>query len=154
MRRAVKKTVKKATKGKKSRPSKEKKAAGAKNAAAMKKAGKGIFAPKTLSPALAAICGKKVMPRTEVTKQIWVYIKKKVRRFFFLTAVADLIHPRSHPSNAPHNRAMRLFMLGSTFAKLDVFCCAGLEPGPHHQAGCHAQDDLPGALVRLHRREG
>jgi len=26
---------------------------------------------------LAAICGKKVMPRTEVTKQIWVYIKKK-----------------------------------------------------------------------------
>ena len=84
MRRAVKKTVKKATKGKKSRPSKEKKAAGAKNAAAMKKAGKGIFAPKTLSPALAAICGKKVMPRTEVTKQIWVYIKKKVRRFFFL----------------------------------------------------------------------
>ena len=76
--------MKKATKGKKSRPSKEKKAAGAKNAAAMKKAGKGIFAPKTLSPALAAICGKKVMPRTEVTKQIWVYIKKKVRRFFFL----------------------------------------------------------------------
>mgnify|MGYP002054125308 CR=1 FL=1 len=62
--------------GKKSRPSKEKKAAGAKNAAAMKKAGKGIVAPKTLSPALAAICGKKVMPRTEVTKQIWVYIKK------------------------------------------------------------------------------
>ena len=122
MRRAVKKTVKKATKGKKSRPSKEKKAAGAKNAAAMKKAGKGIFAPKTLSPALAAICGKKVMPRTEVTKQIWVYIKKKVRRFFFFTAVADLIHPRSHPSNAPHNRAIRFFMLGSTFPKLDVFC--------------------------------
>ena len=47
--------------------SKEKKAAGAKRAAAMKKAGKGIFAPKTLSPALAAICGKKVLPRTEVS---------------------------------------------------------------------------------------
>ena len=154
MRRAVKKTVKKATKGKKSRPSKEKKAAGAKNAVAMKKAGKGIFAPKTLSPALAAICGKKVMPRTEVTKQIWVYIKKKVRRFFFFTAVADMIHPRSHPSNAPHYRAIRFFMLGSTFAKLDVFCCAGLEQGPHHLAGCHAQDDLPGGLVRLHGREG
>ena len=45
--------------------------------------GKGIFAPKTLSAELAAVCGKKVMPRTEVTKQIWVYIKKKVRRFFF-----------------------------------------------------------------------
>merc|ERR1712224_801243 len=50
--------------------------AGKKNAAAMKKAGKGIFAPKTLSPALAVICGGKSMPRTEVTKKIWVYIKK------------------------------------------------------------------------------
>merc|ERR1712224_742322 len=49
---------------------------GKKNAAAMKKAGKGIFAPKTLSPALAVICGGKSMPRTEVTKKIWVYIKK------------------------------------------------------------------------------
>merc|ERR1711943_145630 len=47
-----------------------------KNVAVMKKAGKGIFAPKTLSPALAAICGGKSMPRTEVTKKIWVYIKK------------------------------------------------------------------------------
>merc|ERR1719335_1969979 len=53
-----------------------KKANGKKMALAMKKAGKGIFAPKKLSEALAAICGKKVMPRTEVTKAIWVYIKK------------------------------------------------------------------------------
>merc|ERR1712070_506012 len=52
------------------------KASAKKNVAAMKKAGKGIFAPKTLSPALAAICGGKVMPRTEVTKKIWIYIKK------------------------------------------------------------------------------
>ena len=37
-----------------------------KNAIAMKKAGKGIFAPKKLSDALAAICGKKTAPRTEV----------------------------------------------------------------------------------------
>merc|ERR1712006_39975 len=48
----------------------------AKNAAAMKKKGVGIFAPKKLSDALAAICGGKTMPRTEVTKKIWVYIKK------------------------------------------------------------------------------
>merc|ERR1711939_866562 len=41
-----------------------------------KTAGKGIFAPKKLSDALAAICGGKTMPRTEVTKKIWVYIKK------------------------------------------------------------------------------
>merc|ERR1712078_343691 len=47
-----------------------------KNAAAMKKAGKGIFAPKKLSDDLAAICGKKTAPRTEVTKLVWAYIKK------------------------------------------------------------------------------
>merc|ERR1711998_239075 len=52
------------------------KASGKKIAAAMKKKGVGLFAPKTLSPALAAICGGKSMPRTEVTKKIWVYIKK------------------------------------------------------------------------------
>merc|ERR1711861_99819 len=53
-----------------------KKAAGKKNALAMKKKGVGIFAPKKLSDALAAICGAKTLPRTEVTKKIWVYIKK------------------------------------------------------------------------------
>merc|ERR1712118_307268 len=49
---------------------------GKKMALAMKKKGVGIFAPKKLSEALAAICGGKTMPRTEVTKKIWVYIKK------------------------------------------------------------------------------
>merc|ERR1719218_52122 len=43
---------------------------------AMKKAGKGIFAPKVLSADMAAICGAKKLPRTEVTKKIWAYIKK------------------------------------------------------------------------------
>merc|ERR1712167_349664 len=52
------------------------KANGKKMAAAMKKAKKGIFAPKKLSDALAGICGAKTLPRTEVTKKIWVYIKK------------------------------------------------------------------------------
>merc|ERR1712182_63372 len=47
-----------------------------KNVAAMKKKGIGIFAPKKLSDALAAICGAKTLPRTEVTKKIWLYIKK------------------------------------------------------------------------------
>merc|ERR1739847_39425 len=41
-----------------------------------KKAGKGLFAPKKLSDALAKIIGKKSAPRTEVTKGIWAYIKK------------------------------------------------------------------------------
>jgi len=61
----------------KKRASDKQKAAGAKAALAMKKAGKGIFAPKQLSVELQAICGgKKSLPRTEVTKNIWAYIKK------------------------------------------------------------------------------
>merc|ERR1712134_62578 len=50
--------------------------AGKKKAMAMKKKGLGIFAPKKLSDALAAICGSKTLARTEVTKKVWEYIKK------------------------------------------------------------------------------
>lgn len=32
--------------------------------------------PMTPSPALAAVIGDKPMPRTEVTKKVWEYIKK------------------------------------------------------------------------------
>jgi chromatin remodeling complex protein RSC6 len=32
--------------------------------------------PMTPSPALAAVIGAKPVPRTEVTKQLWIYIKK------------------------------------------------------------------------------
>merc|ERR1719465_399892 len=71
--KATKATIKAA---KKAAGKKVMKAVGKKNAAAMKKKGVGIFAPKTLSPALQAICGAKTLPRTEVTKKIWVYIKK------------------------------------------------------------------------------
>merc|ERR1712054_483021 len=46
------------------------------NVAAMNKAGTGIFAKKTLSAELVAICGAKSLARTEVTKKIWEYIKK------------------------------------------------------------------------------
>merc|ERR1711896_120448 len=67
---------KKITAEKKRQGKKNMSAASKKKAAAMKKKGVGLFAPKTLSPALAAICGGKTMPRTEVTKKIWVYIKK------------------------------------------------------------------------------
>merc|ERR1711959_71188 len=56
--------------------SKAMKASGKKTAAMMKKKGIGLFATKTLSADLAAICGKNKMPRTEVTKAIWGYIKK------------------------------------------------------------------------------
>merc|ERR1719482_2688627 len=51
-------------------------AASKKKAMAMKKKGLGIFAPKQLFEALAAVCGGKKMARTEVTKKVWEYIKK------------------------------------------------------------------------------
>ena len=41
-----------------------------------KKKGIGLFATKTLSADLAAICGKNKMARPEVVKSLWVYIKK------------------------------------------------------------------------------
>merc|ERR1712124_162202 len=72
----TKATLKKITAEKRALGKTAKKAAAKKNVAAMKKAGKGIFAPKVLSAELAAICGAKKLPRTEVTKKIWAYIKK------------------------------------------------------------------------------
>merc|ERR1712124_133640 len=72
----TKATLKKITAEKRTKGKAAMSATGKKNALAMKKKGVGIFAPKTLSPALAAICGGKSMPRTEVTKKLWVYIKK------------------------------------------------------------------------------
>merc|ERR1719281_2184897 len=69
--------LKKLTAEKKRKGTAARKANGKRLAAAMKKKGLGIFAPKTLSAELAAICGGKTMPRTEVTKKIWKYIKAK-----------------------------------------------------------------------------
>merc|ERR1712216_739357 len=69
-------TLKKITAEKRALGKTASKANGKKMAAAMKKAGKGIFAPKKLSDSLAAVCGAKTLPRTEVTKKVWVYIKK------------------------------------------------------------------------------
>merc|ERR1712224_826947 len=56
--------------------SKASKAAGKKIAAAQKKKCVGLFAVKTLSADLAAICGKNKMARPDVVKSIWAYIKK------------------------------------------------------------------------------
>ena len=53
------------------------KAAGKKTALYMKERGIGIFAPKTLSPELATICGGAKMPRTDVMRHLWAYIKGK-----------------------------------------------------------------------------
>jgi upstream activation factor subunit UAF30 len=57
-----------------------KKKAAPKKAAAKKKSARkpnaAFMKPLTPSPALAEVIGSKAMPRTEVVKQIWNYIKK------------------------------------------------------------------------------
>merc|ERR1711935_33338 len=72
-----KSVLRKMTAEKKRKGMTAKKANGKKNALAMKKKGVGIFAPKTLSAELSAICGGKKMSRVEVTKKVWASIKAK-----------------------------------------------------------------------------
>jgi upstream activation factor subunit UAF30 len=73
--KAVKKVVKKAAKKvvKKAAKKVVKKAAKKKSA---RKPNAAFMAPLTLSEALAKVVGNKPMPRTEIVKKIWVYIKK------------------------------------------------------------------------------
>ena len=66
--KAAKKVVKKVAKKAAPKKAAKKKSARKPNAAFM--------APKTPMGPLAAIIGDKPMPRTEITKQIWAYIKK------------------------------------------------------------------------------
>merc|ERR1712098_604070 len=56
--------------------SKAAQAAGKKRAAAMKKAGTGIFKVKTLSSSLASVCGKNKLNYPDTFKAVWAYIKK------------------------------------------------------------------------------
>ncbi len=53
-----------------------KKPAAKKKVAAKRKPNAAFMKPMTLSATLAAVLGAGPMPRTEVTKKIWVYIKK------------------------------------------------------------------------------
>ena len=67
-------TAKKATAAKKAAPAKK---AAAKKAPAKKRTPNAAFMKAmTPSPALAAVIGDKPVPRTEVTKKVWDYIKK------------------------------------------------------------------------------
>ena len=65
---------------KKTAPKKAAKKAAPKKAAPKKKSERkpnaAFMAPLTPSPALAEVVGSKGLPRTEIIKQIWVYIKK------------------------------------------------------------------------------
>ena len=65
---AKKKTAKKPAPKKKAAPKKAKKKSARKPNAA-------FMAPLTASPALADVIGSKPMPRTEIIKKIWDYIK-------------------------------------------------------------------------------
>merc|ERR1712023_82509 len=66
-------------------------AAGKKNAAAQKKAGKGLFKPVTFAADLAAIIGKTKGVRSDAAKGIWAYIKKmKLSKGRMITADAKL----------------------------------------------------------------
>ena len=69
---AAKKPVAKAAAKPAAKPAK----AAAKPAAAPRKPNAAFMKPMTLSPVLAAVIGAAPIPRTEVTKKIWEYIKK------------------------------------------------------------------------------
>merc|ERR1711964_538980 len=78
------KKAKKTQKKKKKKPAKASRVKGTKNykkgahkSAKSKAKGKGLFAAKSLSPALAGIVGKKSASRIDVTKAVWKYIKSK-----------------------------------------------------------------------------
>ncbi|HEX5311881.1 SWIB/MDM2 domain-containing protein [Aquabacterium sp.] len=68
-------TAKKAP-AKKAAPAEKKAAAPAKKAAAKRAPNAAFLKPLTPSPALAAVIGATPLPRTEVTKKVWEYIKK------------------------------------------------------------------------------
>ena len=72
---AAKKPAKKAAKKKAAKPAKKKAAKPAKKKTA-RKPNAAFMKPLTLSATLAEVIGSKPMPRTEVVKQIWNYIKK------------------------------------------------------------------------------
>ena len=78
--KAAKKSPKKASKkaAKKSAKKAPKKSAkkSAKKAGKKRKPNAAFMAPLTLSPALSEVVGNRPMPRTEIIKRIWDYIKK------------------------------------------------------------------------------
>jgi len=77
--KAAKKTAKKAAKKQAKKAAKKVVKKAAKKAVAKKakrKPNAAFMAPLTLSPALSDVVGSKPLPRTEIIKKIWDYIKK------------------------------------------------------------------------------
>jgi upstream activation factor subunit UAF30 len=73
--KAAKKAAPKKAVAKKAAPTPAPKKAAPKKAAA-RKPNAAFMAPLALSPALAEVIGSKPLPRTEIVRAIWVYIKK------------------------------------------------------------------------------
>src|SRR6478735_7181531 len=71
------KSVKRAAPAKKTAAKKSAKSAkGARKSAGRGRANAAFMAPVSPDSALAAVVGDKPMPRTEITKRLWAYIKK------------------------------------------------------------------------------
>ena len=73
---AVKKAVAKPAAKAAAKPAAKPAAKAAAKPAAARKPNAAFMKPMTLSPTLAAVIGTAAIPRTEVTKKIWEYIKK------------------------------------------------------------------------------
>ena len=74
MAKAAKKSAKKKTAAKKPAARKATKKTAKKKSA--RKPNAAFMAPVTPSPALSEVVGNKPMPRTEITKRLWAYIKR------------------------------------------------------------------------------
>lgn len=74
--KAAKKAVKKSAKKAAKKAPKKKVAKKAAKKGGKRKPNAAFMAPLTLSPALADVVGNRPMPRTEIIKKIWDYIKK------------------------------------------------------------------------------
>ena len=76
--KAAKKSAKKAAKKKTARKAAKKAPRkAAKKKATKRKPNPAFMKPMTPSPQLAKVVGSQPMPRTEVTKKLWAYIKRK-----------------------------------------------------------------------------
>lgn len=73
----AKKAVKKSAKKKAVKKAAKKKAPKKRKTASKRKPSAAFMKPMKVSPALAAVIGAGPYPRTEVTKKLWAYIKRK-----------------------------------------------------------------------------
>ena len=73
---AKKKSVKSVKRAAPARKGAAKKTKGARKSAGRGRANAAFMAPVTPDSALAAVVGDKPLPRTEITKRLWAYIKK------------------------------------------------------------------------------